>query len=182
MAHDDGYTETTNQNIGELDGEGVDLNFAWLIGLGDAGFLNTSLIGTYMMADRFANPLIDYDCVGYYGNQCGIPTPEWRHRARISWETNFNTVFSLGWRFIGSVLIDDASPDPDLANPGLIESWKINDAYENPAFNYIDLAGPELRQEHLSWSSASTTSSTRSRRSLRALRTTELAGTASTIP
>jgi outer membrane receptor protein involved in Fe transport len=49
-------------------------------------------------------------------------------------------VFSLGWRFIDSVLIDDASPDPDLANPGLIDSWKINGAYENPAFNYIDLA------------------------------------------
>jgi outer membrane receptor protein involved in Fe transport len=136
----DAFTISTNQNIGELYGEGVDLNFAWLVGLGDAGYLNTSLIGTYTLAARFANPLIDYDCVGYFGVQCGIPTPEWRHRARISWETNFNMVFSLGWRFNGSVLIDDASPDPDLANPGLIESWKINDSYENPAFNYIDLA------------------------------------------
>jgi len=49
-------------------------------------------------------------------------------------------VFSLGWRYIGSVLIDDASPNPDLANPGLIDAWKINGAYKNQAFNYIDLA------------------------------------------
>ena len=134
------YTIDTNDNIGELYAEGVDLNFAWLIGLGNSGYLNTSLIGTYTLANRLANPLIDYDCVGYYGVQCGIPTPEWRHRARISWETNFNMVFSLGWRYQGDVLIDDASPDPDLANPGLIDAWKTNDAYKNDPFNYIDLA------------------------------------------
>ena len=42
-----------------------------------------------MLENRLTNPLIDYDCVGYYGNQCGIPDAEWRHRARVSWETNF---------------------------------------------------------------------------------------------
>lgn len=137
----EGYTITTQQNIGTVYGEGVDLNYSWLIGIGDAGFLNTSLIGTYMLADRLSNPLIDYDCVGYYGDQCDpYPTPEWRHMARISWETNFNMVFSLGWRYIDAVLVDDASPDPDLANPGLIEEHLINDTYKNPAFNYFDLA------------------------------------------
>jgi outer membrane receptor protein involved in Fe transport len=60
--------------------------------------------------------------------------------ARISWETNFRMVFSLGWRYIASVLVDDASSDPDLANPGLIEEHRINGTYENPAFNYFDLA------------------------------------------
>jgi len=137
------FTETNNQNIGQLFGEGIDLNFAWLIGLGDAGYLNTSLIGTHMMADRFANPLIDYDCIGFYGNQCGIPDADWRHRARFSWETNFNWVFTMGWRYIHSVLVDDASDNPQLGNPGAVEGpggWKVNDAYKLPAFNYIDLA------------------------------------------
>jgi iron complex outermembrane receptor protein len=145
------YTETTQQNIGFLRGEGVDLNFAWLIGLGDAGYLNTSLIGTYMMTDEFENPLIAYDCVGYYGNQCGIPDAQWRHRARFSWETNFNWVFSLVWRYIDAVLVDDASPNPALGNPGLIDSWKVNGAYENPAFNYIDLAVSVNFAKHLQW-------------------------------
>ncbi len=137
----DGYTVTTQQNIGQLFSEGVDLNYSWLVSLGGSGFLNTSLMGTYTIANRIANPLFDYDCVGYYGNQCApYPTPDWRHRAQASWETNFDMVFSLVWRYISSVRIDNASPDPDLANPGLIESWQINGAYENPAFNYFDLA------------------------------------------
>ena len=148
---DDAYTETTNQNIGFLRGEGVDVNFAWLIGLGNAGYLNTSLIGTYMLADEFENPLIAYDCVGYFGNQCGIPDSEWRHRARFSWETNFNWVFTLGWRYVHSALVDDASPDPDLANPGEIPSWKASDSYKNPVYNYIDLAVSVNFATHLQW-------------------------------
>ena len=148
---DDAFTITTNQNIGQLYAEGIDVNFNWLIGLGDAGYLNTSLIGSYLLTDRFSNPLIDYDCVGYYGNQCGIPDALWRHRARFSWETNFNWVFTMGWRYIHSVLIDDASPNPALGNPGLIESWKINGGYKNPAFNYIDLAASWNIGKNLQW-------------------------------
>ncbi len=146
-----GYTETTNQNIANLGGEGVDLNLNYLAGLGNAGFLNMSLIGTYMLSQTIANPLTAYDCVGYYGNQCGQPNSKWRHRARFSWETSFNTVFSLGWRHIGTTLIDDASPDEDLANPGLIESWKINGAYEMKAFNYFDLSATVSFAKHYQW-------------------------------
>lgn len=135
-----GYTFTADNNIGERYGEGVDLNFAWLIGLGDAGYLNTSLLGSHIISNRLANPLIDYDCAGYYGDTCGIPSADWRHRARISWETNFNWVFTLGWRYNHSVLVDDASPDEDLGVPANIEEHHANDTYKNPAFNYIDLA------------------------------------------
>jgi len=137
----DGYTITTQQNIGKVYGEGIDLNYSWLIGIGKAGFLNTSLIGTYMMADRLENPFVDYDCVGYFGNQCEpYPTPEWRHTARISWETNFNLVASLGWRYIDSVTIDDASPDADLHNEANLELWRANNNYELADFHYLDLA------------------------------------------
>ena len=146
-----GYTETTSQNIGELHAEGIDLNYNWLIGIGGAGYLNTSLMGTYLLTDTFANPLIEYDCVGFYGNQCGQPDAVWRHRARLSWETNFNWVFTLGWRFIDSVLIDDASDNPALGNPDLIESWKINGGYENPTFNYIDLAASWTIGANIQW-------------------------------
>jgi len=148
---DDAYTITTQQNLGSLYGEGIDLNFAWLIGLGDAGYLNTSLIGTYMLTDRFANPLIDYDCVGFYGNQCGIPDAEWRHRARFSWETNFNWVFTMGWRYIDSVLIDDASSNPAIGNPSLEELHKTNGVWENPSFNYIDLAVSWNINRNIQW-------------------------------
>jgi outer membrane receptor protein involved in Fe transport len=136
-----GFTRTTNDNIGTLYGEGVDVNFSYLAQLGDLGFLNTTLTGTYMLANRYADPIVDYDCVGYYGNQCApYPTPEWRHLARFSWETNFDWVFSLGWRYITAVTIDDASPEPDLRNEGALPTHRTNGTYKNPSFNYFDLA------------------------------------------
>jgi len=49
-------------------------------------------------------------------------------------------VFTLGWRYNHSVLVDDASPDEDLGVPANIEEHHANDTYKNPAFNYIDLA------------------------------------------
>ncbi len=134
------YTVSTNQNLGSLYAEGIDFSYGWLIGLGNAGYLNTSLLGSYMLTNRYADPLIDYDCVGYYGDQCGIPNPKWRHRARISWETTFDMVFSLGWRYNGSVKVDDASPNPAIGDPGAIEDHQTNGTYENSAFNYFDLA------------------------------------------
>jgi iron complex outermembrane receptor protein len=136
----DAYTIDTRQNIGDLYSRGFDvsLNYPW--NLGHAGFISFSLLGTTMLEDRLTTPLINYDCVGYYGNQCGDPDAKWRHRLRATWNTNFKTSFSVNWRYIAHVLIDDASPEPDLANPGLIDTWKKNGSYENPAYNYIDFA------------------------------------------
>jgi outer membrane receptor protein involved in Fe transport len=60
----------------------------------------------------------------------------------------------MGWRYTSSVLIDDASPDEDLGVPANIEGpggHKVNDTYENPAFNYIDLAVSVNFARHLQW-------------------------------
>jgi outer membrane receptor protein involved in Fe transport len=138
---DAGYTETVNDNIGTVYGEGIDLNISYLASLGEAGFLNTTLTGTYMLANRLVNPALDYDCVGYYGNDCApYPTPEWRHLARFSWETNFDWVFSLGWRYITAVTIDDAQDSLYIGDPGMLDTHRINGTYKNPSFNYFDLA------------------------------------------
>lgn len=136
----DGYTVSTNQNIGALKSRGIDVGLTYPWNLGDAGFITFSLLGTTMLENRLTTPLVDYDCVGYYGNQCGIPSSKWRHRVRATWNTKFNATFSLGWRFIYKVLIDDASDNPDLGNPSLIEAWKANGSYENPSYNWLDLA------------------------------------------
>jgi len=138
----EGYTVTTQQNLGTLEGEGLDFNYAWLIGLGDSGFLNTSLIGTWTMTNTLDNPLIGYDCTGFFGNQCApYPTPDWRHLARISWETNFDMVFTLGWRYISSVMNDDTSSDPDLNSDSPGDDFlKANLVYELGQMNYFDLA------------------------------------------
>jgi len=143
----DAYTITTNQNIGQLSTEGVDANVTYARSVGEAGTFTVNLIGTYLTKSMIDTGLYSYDCVGYFGVQCGIPTPKWRHLSRVSWQTPFNAVFSLGWRMIGGVTIDDASPNDALADPGAIELWKINDTYHYNARHYLDLAATyTLRQ------------------------------------
>jgi iron complex outermembrane receptor protein len=84
--------------------------------------------------------LVDYDCVGYFGFQCGQPTPDWRHRFRATWESNFRLNISLAWRYVGEVTNDDLSDNPQLADPGNWELWEVNDIARIPAYNYFDLA------------------------------------------
>jgi len=135
-----GYTFTANSNIGQLDAEGVDLNFNYLLGLGNSGYLAMDLMGSYVLKNNFSNPLVDYDCAGYFGFQCGQPNPDWRHRFRATWETNFRLNLSLAWRYVGEVINDDYSPDADLRNEGNHDLWEVNDIDKIDAFNYFDLA------------------------------------------
>ncbi len=136
----DAYTVSTNQNIGERGARGVDLGISYPLNLGKAGFVNLSLLGSSLLEDRLTTPLNDYDCVGYMGNQCGTPSPKWRHRVRATWNTNFKASFTFGWRYIHKVLNDDASDDVDLSNPALIARWKLNGSYDIPAFHWLDFA------------------------------------------
>ena len=117
------YTQTTTANLDELDAEGIDLSATYMIGLGNAGFLPITLQGTYALANTLTNPLVSYDCVGYFGYQCGQSQPDWQHRCALTWETNFNLNFSLQWRYFGGVTNDDGSPDPDLGDPERQEFW-----------------------------------------------------------
>jgi len=68
---------------------------------------------------------------------------------RATWNTKFNATFSLGWRFINRVLSDDASSDPDLGDPGNIETLKKNDSYEIPRYNWFDFAATYKIREKL---------------------------------
>jgi outer membrane receptor protein involved in Fe transport len=139
----DGYTEIKSLNIGEIVNEGIDFSLSYMLSLGKQGFLNMNLLGTYMMENSLENQLYGYDCLGYFGDVCIQPTPEWRHRATVSWETGFNTTFNFAWRFTKSVLTDYASDDPDLGDPGSVPDviaagWG---AYKINNYNLFDLSG-----------------------------------------
>ncbi|MCP3974121.1 MAG: TonB-dependent receptor, partial [bacterium] len=136
-----GHIETTNQNIGELQAEGVDLNVTHVLTLGNKGYLPIDFQGTYTLTSSFANPLVDYDCVGYFGFQCGQATPEWRHRVRATWETRKNLNLSLGWRYVGEVEVDDASSNPDIGDSSAMADWRTNGIDKIKAYNWFDLAG-----------------------------------------
>jgi iron complex outermembrane recepter protein len=136
----EGYTITTNQNIGKLESQGLDVSASYGRNVGRAGVLRTTLAGTYLMNQKTDTGLFAYDCVGFYGNQCGIPTPRWRHSVRFAWDTPFNTLVSVGWRLIGSVKNDDLSSNSALGDPGNVRLLELNFADKIKTFNYLDLS------------------------------------------
>jgi outer membrane receptor protein involved in Fe transport len=136
----EGYTDQTDDNVGLRTTEGIDVNVNYLIGLGNAGFLSTDLMGTYLLAQKLENPLFDFECVGYFGLQCGPSQSKWRHRLRATWEASSAFNLSLAWRYLGRAENDDASPRPDLGDPGYMEFWRINGSHEIGPYNWFDLA------------------------------------------
>ena len=135
-----GFIDATNRNIGRLVREGIDLNYNHLLGLGSAGFLAMDLMGSYLLQNRFTDPSVDFDCTGYFGSTCGRTHPIWRHRFRATWESNFRLNLSLAWRYMHSVEIDIASPNPLLANPGFLAFLQSHDLDIFPAYNWFDFA------------------------------------------
>jgi outer membrane receptor protein involved in Fe transport len=136
----DGYTITTNQNVGRLESQGLDVSATYGRSVGGAGVFTATLAGTYLMNQKTDTGLFFYDCVGFYGNQCGIPTPRWRHIARFAWDTTFNTTLSVGWRLIGGVKNDDLSPNEALGDPGNVRLLELNFADKLKTSNYIDVS------------------------------------------
>ncbi len=81
----------------------VDYSFDVLGGLGSVKY-----IGTYTdESDTEFSPVIPTtECAGKFGNICGEPVPEYKHRMTFGWSSgNLNT--QLLWRFVGSVDDDD---------------------------------------------------------------------------
>ena len=134
----DGYTIDTNQNVGKAGSQGVDASLSYTLPAGNS-FFSFSLMGTYLLSNETDTGLYQYDCTGFFGNQCGVPLPKWRHLFRASWETG-PVVLSLGWRYIQSVKNDDLSSNSFLGDPGNVETLQVNDIDTIGTFNYFDLA------------------------------------------
>jgi outer membrane receptor protein involved in Fe transport len=133
-----GYTVTTQQNVGELGAEGIDANISYVRPLG-GNSLSLNMIGTYNMETSINTGLYSYDCLGFFGNQCANPSPDWRHMARASLQTG-PAVWSLGWRMVGAVDNDDLSDNPAIGNAGNVALLEVNDIATIGAQNYFDLA------------------------------------------
>lgn len=127
-----GFVREPNVNIGSLKTTGVDFNANWNFDIGAAGGLGLSFVGTYLEkleTDPGVGASAIYDCVGLYANECGVPNPEWRHTARISWQTPYEGLELIGtWRYFGEV---------DLASANTTN----RPDYHFDAENYFDFAG-----------------------------------------
>jgi len=139
------YTETTNQNVGKLFSEGVDVNLGYVLPAGKS-FFSFNLIGTYLLESKQDTGLFAYDCVGYFGDKCNNPygvtfglTPKWRHLARVSWETG-PIVLSLGWRYLTAMTHESFSSDEGISDPGGRAFWVNVGSDKIAATHYFDLA------------------------------------------
>ncbi len=139
------YTVSTNQNIGDFRARGFDVSAAYPWNLGDHGFINFSFVGSNMFENSIDNPLISYDCAGFMGDQCGYGqgrgvNPKWRHRMRATWNTNFKTTLTLGWRLLGPVTNDDFSDNPQLRNEANHVALIGAGSDKFPTYNWFDLS------------------------------------------
>jgi outer membrane receptor protein involved in Fe transport len=137
-----GYVLTANANVGQLRSEGIDLTASYTRPMPhDLGALSINMIGTYLMKQYINTGLYQYDCVGLFGNTCGVPTPKWRHLTRFSWETPWKVTLTAGWRLVGPVAEDSSSSNPALQN--LTRLGHLNNignmAAAIPTFNWLDL-------------------------------------------
>jgi iron complex outermembrane receptor protein len=139
-----GNVVDTNVNIGGLSTSGVDVNANYSIDLESwklptYGSLQFAFVGTWLESLEtdtglgFDNSV--YDCAGFYANQCGVPNPEWRHRARVTWVTPWDMNLSATWRYYSEAEIAVLGADGSLNNSGP----RLDKTLE--AQNYLDLAG-----------------------------------------
>ncbi|MFN3229029.1 MAG: TonB-dependent receptor domain-containing protein [Asticcacaulis sp.] len=139
-----GYIINTTLNVGSLQTKGVDFNADYstsldFLGFGDLGDVKLSLVGT-LLQEYKTQPLPgdpSYDCAGYFGSKCGTPNPEWRHKARVTWNTPFKDLaISAQWRHFSSVDLDATSEDAQLKDVGLRRKTDLKIG----AYNYVDLS------------------------------------------
>jgi outer membrane receptor protein involved in Fe transport len=157
-----GYVRDTTFNTGGLHTSGVDISATYrtgldAIGLADAGSVSFNIVGTWLdkletTPQKGDDPI---DCAGLYGSACSAlggspnPNPEWRHKARLTWNTPFEYGWfgglglSAQWRYLSSVKLDATSSNPALKKAvlptdakfdaqsyiDLLATWKIKDSY-----------------------------------------------------
>jgi iron complex outermembrane receptor protein len=118
---------TTNLDYLKVSG----LEFAFSVGFGLGGYGDLTVTGNlnqyFTSESRSSKETPVIDCLGYYGVQCGNPTPETRWIQRTTWNMGIWEASYL-WRHYGSVEIEPIQKD------GTYEAFRSIDAYD-----YIDL-------------------------------------------
>ena len=143
-----GFLTALNQNLGGLVTSGVDVSVAYTYSLADAGLgnwgsLNASIIGTWLesLLTIPSNGPPSYECAGFYGaagtgvghESCGSPNPEWRHKARLTWDTPWHFDLTGTWRYFASVDLHGA---PTSSINGQLGAF-LDKSFE--AISYFDL-------------------------------------------
>lgn len=130
-----GFVVNTQQNIGGLKTDGIDFQVGYRFPLG-AGSLSADLTGTYYFASETQTDPSQtfYDCIGLYGQVCGTPQPEYRHRASLGYRADSGWGATLRWRHFGGVDIERTSDHPQLTGA----TGNNNDSL--PSYDWFDIS------------------------------------------
>jgi outer membrane receptor protein involved in Fe transport len=139
-----GFIVDTTQNIGGISTRGIDIGASYSMDIGALGSVGLNFVGTWLDELILDNGITEpFNCVGFYGNVCGVPTPEWRHTARASFTHPDGYGATLRWRHMGSVEQDSLNPDIGGASQELHRRLGSR--------NYIDLALSFSVGDHFQW-------------------------------
>jgi iron complex outermembrane receptor protein len=146
-----GYFIQKDYNLGLTIVSGIDTQFNYRVNLpGNWGSIATTFNGAYLLHD-IQTPYPgsgSYDCAGLFGDTCqqGSVNPHWRHNMRVSWDTPWNLLLSMQWRFIGPTSFDNNSTNPLLAGaeegpegPGAPPPYYDQYNARIPGYSYFDL-------------------------------------------
>jgi outer membrane receptor protein involved in Fe transport len=145
-----GYVSAQTINTGFLRTSGVDVEANYFSSLDDLGLpagwgsISANFVGTYMN-ELVTNPLPglgSYDCAGKFGVTCGTPSPQWRHKLRVTWDSPWSAQFSIMWRHLSSAALDLNSSNPLLNSACGASGAPCPDKVDGhlPAFDYFDIA------------------------------------------
>jgi outer membrane receptor protein involved in Fe transport len=136
-----GYVVTTSINSGYLKTAGLDLAVSGSVPLASLGAGLPGRIGVNLSSTWLSSYEVQilpgtqaYRCDGYFGVNCGVPLPKWRHRATVNWASPGGFGVAATWRFVGATSNDRTSSADFLR--GTFQPYDV----ALGARSYLDLA------------------------------------------
>jgi outer membrane receptor protein involved in Fe transport len=123
------FVEGASQNVASITLSGVDLIASYDTEM-FGGNVGIDYLGTYTDDSTFiAGPGEDpIPCAGLFGNVCGEPTPEYKHRVGFTYGTDDFTA-QLLWRYVGEVSDDDDEADYTFETLDAISYFDLSGTY-----------------------------------------------------
>ena len=128
--------QQTNINIAALETNGIDAQVVYDWNSGDHGF-RVDYAATWLdTLDTIpfpgADPIV---CSGFFGNACGTPNPEYRHRTVFTWMTPWDVDVNTTWRYFGETdndnTADTLETTMDAVNYIDVNAiWTVNDTVQ----------------------------------------------------
>jgi len=109
----EGFVDDRLINIAAFKLRGVDVGVDYHHGLGAMGAIGLNFVGSYTgkWSIQPGGLAESFDCAGLFGGGCAIPTPRWRHKARITWTSRSGITLSGAWRYSAELKL---TPNPDF--------------------------------------------------------------------